>query len=212
MSSLGMSGGLIPAVSSSTFVKAQFTQNAFTRHKINADFSGITTGVFTDCRSGLGILDSRKKGRFTMPSVFHFDSRHEIEIRPSPSRDSTVGIFYMDEIGIATLCETYLPGHHFRIEIFGRPRGLFLVKILLHQQWASRIQTLSEVLVSKKALPMFVISQILWLRHVIDETAGTVARPEVEASEALRKLRKSEFLSHQVLLQNAKTLFGTTSK
>jgi hypothetical protein len=170
-------------------------------HTIRACFVENSNPHFEHFKTGLGFLDGSGQ------SIVFTGVQHEIEFSLSHSAHPIV-IVWLDGLSQESYLASFHPHNQIRIEIQSQPTGLMLVQIRVSRQFALDFPGFDKVLVSKRALPVFVIGQILSLAHVLDLRSNSVVYPLVDSRTRLRNLRGADFYSHAVLLECAKELLA----
>jgi hypothetical protein len=135
-------------------------------------------GHFDDFKSGLGFLDE------TGTKLVYHDCRHDITFRWDQSPVSAVAIFWADGMSEEQLLQSYDPTTVLRIEIRCQMSGLFNVRTMV--KGSEPLPIVKECLVSKRALPVFVLSQILAGSHLQWRAQGDDQRPVLTIGESLR--------------------------
>jgi hypothetical protein len=170
-----------------------------TVHRIDVCFVAKGAPHFDDFKAGLGFLD-KAGGR-----IVAIIQQHEVSFHLLPCVHRVV-VVWVDGMSQHDLIASYDPGHRIRIEIESTPSGLFRVQFRIHRQYAEAFPNLQEVLVSKKALPAFVVGQILVATHVLDLMSDTgMVRPLWKAAV---ELRDPALKGYPRMLEPARKLIG----
>jgi hypothetical protein len=151
-----------------------------TVHGIDVCFVAKELPHFNDFKAGLGFLDEAG-GR-----ILAIVGQHEVSFHLGQGVHPVV-VVWIDGMSQDELIVSYNAEHRIRIEIESTPTGLFRVQFMVHRRYAERFPNLHEVLVSKRALPAFVVGQILTTTHVLDLMSGPgMVRPLWKAAVELR--------------------------
>ncbi|KAK8890929.1 hypothetical protein M9Y10_028129 [Tritrichomonas musculus] len=179
------------------------------RHVIHVYFISIPDQYqpdlhFDDFKSGLGLVDDSKESIICADTrhqiVFHLDDQKKMKEKRNIficwDRDKLV----KDEEGWDKTFNT--KEQSLRIEICPTHNGLFNVSILLNKNYyQSEFPCLTNVLVSKKNLPAFVISQIIVNDHILDFKKNNVVRAQLQNGKIIRDKRLIDFQSYSLLMK-----------
>jgi hypothetical protein len=161
------------------------------------------SGHFADFRAGLGFM--RESSR----SIVYFDSRREIEFHDE-GQVRPVCVVWRDGMTLAQFMQSFRRQSHLRIEISSGSNGLFCVWVKVPKANKLSDFVFHKTLVSKRALPAFVLGQIMSVDHLIRRREGKVEFPVHVIGEGLREFRAREFVSRPTKLLSAKVLFEVT--
>jgi len=182
-----------------------FHQNGF-RNRINVSFYSSNTVYphFEDLKMGLGIGDSSTN------NIIYYDCRHEIIFHTSKQQRKEIVIVWNCDLNNDQLMESYFKESSIRIEVSPKQSGLFSVKTWLSKSFDSSF-LIKEAIVTKKALPVHILSQVLTNSYIINRKKSTISEPLKISGNAIRQMRSENFSFHELLLICAKNLLGTVS-
>jgi hypothetical protein len=207
MSSLDYCDGLMPSQLSPRSQGApadeQLSRPYF--HTIDVSFVAGASSHFEDFKTGLGFIDGARNA-IVFPGV-----QHEIVFHRGQCVHSIM-IVWIDGLSPKAYLESFGPPNQIRIEIQSQPSGLFLVHFRITRELPRGFPCFGEILVSKRALPVFVIGQILSLAHLREFGLNIVQKPLNKSATHLQKYRRANFYSHSVLLQCARELLSLDTR
>jgi hypothetical protein len=197
LSTLGFLERVRPASDTS---HTTFSPASHYRHRIHVQClaSDPPPPHFMDFVSGLGFADGQ--------TAAYWDCLHEVVFELTGAPERSVLIVWTDGLTQEQILGSYSQENLVRIEVSPKSSGLFWVRTKVIQGQAATVRHLAEVLVSKKALPLLVLSHVMMLRHIIDAQSKRIETPLHEASRILKAL-SAQFLACNVPPLPEKALF-----
>ena len=177
------------------------------RHNINARFCSSTNASthLKDFKRGLG---------FVLPNgnIVNETCRHRITFLADPNAHCEVEIVWDEGMTTKELVSTYTANTQLRFDISPMQTGLFLVNICVAKSISAEAVQLKRTIVSKRALPLFVISQIITCIHIINKLNETIVDPFASSGDLIGRVRGSEFYTHSIMLMCAKKILQDIDK
>ena len=178
--------------------------------------SNIQSKHFDDFKIGLGLINKSSK------EIIYEDCRHKIifssnflgEINfetdqyKNKSVVPNVFILWNESINQDDLINFYRKSiPNIKILITPQANGLYAVNVSIYGGICNS-KSLSEILISKHALPVFIISQIISNVHKVNNIIGSVVNPITDASSKICSLREDDeaFINYPLLLCCTKEL------
>lgn len=193
---------MFPAKDGTDSAIEKFDSNIF-RHQVNISFFSRQSQVyphFDDFKQGLGYVDPDTK------NIIFSDCRHEFIFNNNQLTQQDVVIVWGEGMSDDELTNSYNVVNKVRIEIMPRASGTYTVTVYVNKSIADELPSLEDAIISKRALPLYVISQISSNIHIIEHKAGKSHHPLLESGNKLRAIRKENFFSNKTMLHCARTL------
>ena len=179
-----------------------FASTTLYRHQIHASIlrdAGETDLHFEDFAAGLGLVPPSEQ------AVVHVDCHHEVIFHVDG--DYEVLIVWTNGLSRETLIQSYNEKNYMRIEISPRSSGLYTVEVKIVGSKAADFMSFSPLVVTKRALPVAVLSQVLINVHVLDRKMGKIQSPFLVNGALLSAVRDTSFAPHSVTLLSPKTIY-----
>ena len=160
-------------------------------NNLSAHLEEFKTGLGFPSRAGDGIITYRD---VFCELVFH--TKADLD-------QCRVQVVWCDGMDPSWLLETYSKDAFVRMEIRINPDGRFTVRTLLHKSRARKLRTsLGEVIVSKKILPLFVLSRLRSLTTVVSKPRNVL----LEAGVQMRSVTEQSFFDQDDAFSSEKAL------
>ena len=171
------------------------------KHTISARFfsSPNYSQHFADFKRGLGF--SSKRGEIVTETA-----RHKLLFCQNPTSHCDVIVVWDECMSTKDIVATYTQDSVLRFDIAPMQTGLFTVTVSVSKQLPTELVPLKTTIVSKRALSLFVISNIMTCIHIIHKNNDNVIEPFVISGNVLNRIRNSEFHSHSIMLMCAKKI------
>ncbi|OHT08567.1 hypothetical protein TRFO_22821 [Tritrichomonas foetus] len=167
---------------------------------------------FQDFLHGLGLIDDNSKNK---DQIIYADCRHKFIFRNNNDGTIIPCLIWNQGYSIDQYIDQNL-NTLLRIEIEPQINGLFKVSINIIrgiQDLLPRRKFQTEILVTKKALPVVFLSQLLYHYHGIEYCLNQISYPSLKNEEWINNTRKNNdiFMNHQLQLGCVKNIFDKTN-
>ncbi|EAX99648.1 hypothetical protein TVAG_091150 [Trichomonas vaginalis G3] len=199
MTSLGFfdKTNVFPSISAESSQKMKELDNKKFMHTIPARFAKLapslkSSELFDDFKNGLGVKTENG-------DIVHSSWAHSIIFNEERSIGSVL-IVWGEEMNRTEIVQTFSLENPLRIEIYPTKSGLFDVRTCSIHKIAEDVVQIKRAFVTKRALPLFVVSQINSAVHAINIKDNNNHESFLSNGNMIREMKEKEFHSHYIML------------
>lgn len=188
---------VLPSISPESAAKMQNLDSQSFRHTIFARFANLSANLtnsdcFEDFKRGLGFPTQNG-------DIVNTTYGHNVVFTNERSIGAAI-VVWAEKMTKAELVQTFSAENTLRIEIIPTHSGLFDVRTTASIKLNDDIVQMKRAFVTKRSLPLFVISQIMSSVHTIQIKENNAHEPFVTHGNLIREMKNSEFHSHPIML------------